>query len=230
MNKTSVPWLITRARTWRGHELRIECAVAANSADIGQALVEGGKSAVLTISTLRVTGAPRIVLGIGMRVDPRDADENRGHEEECLHGRLLRWGLLRIETTDPVKRKPAPCESGFTFLLVSILWNAEEAGAAAQRGKHSPKHDSRDYCFTTRAVLNSRNPRLVALHSAYPERMPAMRKGRRSVDHIIQRRMSSRRVRVIAKAQGTTAAAVSAAIDRRAASMVRCQNARTSAS
>jgi hypothetical protein len=30
-------------------------------------------------------GAPWIVLGIGVRVDPRDAGEKRGHDEESLH-------------------------------------------------------------------------------------------------------------------------------------------------
>jgi hypothetical protein len=65
--------------------LRIARAIAAASADIGHALVEGGKSAVLSITTLRATGAPRIVLGIGVR-HPCDADENRAREQESLHG------------------------------------------------------------------------------------------------------------------------------------------------
>jgi hypothetical protein len=66
--------------------LRIARAIAAASADIGHALVEGGKSAVLNITTLRATGAPRIVLGIGVRAGPRDPDENRAREQESLHG------------------------------------------------------------------------------------------------------------------------------------------------
>ena len=54
-----------------------------NSADSGHALVERGEAAIRT--AVLVIGAPWIVLGIGMRADPRDAGENRGHEEENLH-------------------------------------------------------------------------------------------------------------------------------------------------
>jgi hypothetical protein len=72
--------------------LRIARAVAAASANIGHALVEGGKSAVLSITTLRATGAPRIVLGIGVHADPCDTKESRGHEEESLHGEPFRLG------------------------------------------------------------------------------------------------------------------------------------------
>jgi hypothetical protein len=60
--------------------LRIACAITADSADIGHALVEGGKPAILTITTLCVTGAPRIILGIGVRAGPRDLEENRARE------------------------------------------------------------------------------------------------------------------------------------------------------
>jgi hypothetical protein len=66
--------------------LRIAHAIAAASADIGHTLVEGGKSAVLSITTLRATGAPRIDLGISVRFDPRDAGEKRAREQESLHG------------------------------------------------------------------------------------------------------------------------------------------------
>jgi hypothetical protein len=94
--------------------LRIERAIAADSADIGHALVEGGKSTILTITAFCITGAPRIVLGIGVCADPRDADENPGHEHESLHLGTPSE-LLRIETPDPTvllsvrpARKDAP--------------------------------------------------------------------------------------------------------------------------
>jgi hypothetical protein len=54
-----------------------------DSADSGHALVEGGEAAIRT-ATL-VIGAPRIVLGVGVRADSRDSEENCGHEEESLH-------------------------------------------------------------------------------------------------------------------------------------------------
>jgi hypothetical protein len=55
-----------------------------DSANIGHALIEGGEAAIRTPAL--VIGAPWIVLGIGVRADPRDSEENRKHEDESLHG------------------------------------------------------------------------------------------------------------------------------------------------
>jgi len=69
--------------------LRIGRAVAADSADIGPALLVSDKAAISSLITYRVIGAPRIVLGIGVRAGPRDPEENRTREQESLHGAWL---------------------------------------------------------------------------------------------------------------------------------------------
>jgi hypothetical protein len=72
-----------------------------DSADASHALVEGGEAAIRT--AVLVIGAPWIVLGIGVRADPSDADENRGHEEESFHGASTPFELLRMEPLDPLE-------------------------------------------------------------------------------------------------------------------------------
>jgi hypothetical protein len=46
--------------------------------DIAHALLKGRESAVRDAARYRQVGAPRIVMGIGVRADFRDADEKRG--------------------------------------------------------------------------------------------------------------------------------------------------------
>ena len=66
--------------------LRVAPANTADSANGGHALVEGGETAIPTAAaSTAVMGAPRKVPGIGMRVDPHDAGEKCGHQEESLH-------------------------------------------------------------------------------------------------------------------------------------------------
>jgi len=75
--------------------LRIARAITTDSANSRHALVESGEATIRT--AILVVGAPRIVLGIGARADPRDAGENRRHEEESLHS-ATPFGLPRIES------------------------------------------------------------------------------------------------------------------------------------
>jgi hypothetical protein len=90
----------SRARTRRRNVLRIERAKTADSADCGHALVEGGEAAIgRAVLAHAVIGAPWIVLGIGVRADPRDAVEKRGYEEESLQAPTP-FGLPGIETPD----------------------------------------------------------------------------------------------------------------------------------
>ena len=92
----SVQRPITRMRTQRRNILRIKCAKTAYSAYCGHALVVGGEAAIGT-GVPAIISAPRIVLGIRMRTDPSDGDENRGYDEERLHTHETSSGLLSIE-------------------------------------------------------------------------------------------------------------------------------------
>jgi integrase len=93
----------SHARGWtrRGNELRIASAETADSADSGHALVISGEAAIgRAVLAHRVIGAPRIVLGVGVRAGPCDAEESCGHEEESLHGGTP-FGLLYVQTPNP---------------------------------------------------------------------------------------------------------------------------------
>ena len=74
--------------------MRVARAETAVSADIAHALLKGRESAVRGAAHCGQVGAPRIVLGVGVRADLRDAGENREHEEESLHRRALPYSSL----------------------------------------------------------------------------------------------------------------------------------------
>jgi hypothetical protein len=62
----------------RRNVLRIANANTADPTDSGYALIEGGEAAIAAAAApAAVLGAPRIVLGIGVRARSRDADEKR---------------------------------------------------------------------------------------------------------------------------------------------------------
>jgi hypothetical protein len=89
-----------RLTRWRSRVvLRIPHANTADSADSGHALFEGGEAAICTAAA-GVMGAPRIVLRIGVCANPRDTDENRGHEEERLHGGSLGAGCITATASE----------------------------------------------------------------------------------------------------------------------------------
>jgi hypothetical protein len=86
---------ITRARARRGNELRVAHADPADSADSGHALVEADEAAIGTAGLAAIIGAPRIVLRIDVRADPRGGGEKRGYEQERLHWRVPLFELIQ---------------------------------------------------------------------------------------------------------------------------------------
>ncbi len=67
---------IASSRTTRGLICTILCAEPTNSADIGQALLDSRKPAILGTAAVAVLRAPRIILGFGARSNAKDSDAN----------------------------------------------------------------------------------------------------------------------------------------------------------
>jgi hypothetical protein len=104
--------------------LRIACAITADSADSGHALVEADESAIRTTAhiTAAIIGAPWIVLGVGLCANPRDAEESGGHEEESLHRRDSVWAVSHRNPEPGCFNPPCPeSRTGFTKPIVSLM-------------------------------------------------------------------------------------------------------------